>query len=120
MNYDGNDDFRIIRSAPTSSNVSYVYYLYDPATHTFIYNEAYGKITSPEFPGNNQINSPWLESTVKFGIDTYTISNNNPVLTKRETWEALNETQAKHQILTFNADGTSTLTVDEVIPLPAQ
>lgn len=120
MNYDGNDDFRIVRSTSTSLNVFYVYYLYDPATRTFVYNEAYGKITSPEFPGNNQVNSPWIESTVKFGIDTYTISNNNLILTKRETWEAINETQAKHQILTFNADGTSTLTLDEVVPLPVQ
>jgi LysM repeat protein len=120
MNYDGNDDFRIIKSPPVGPNVSYIYYLYDPATRTFIYNEAYGKITSPNFPGNNEISSPWLESTVKFGIDTYVISNNTPILTKRETWEAINETQAKHQILAFNADGTSTLTLDEIVPLPEQ
>jgi len=118
MNYDGNDDFRVVRYLPAGTNIPYVYYLFDPATSKFIYNEAYGKITSPEFPGNMEIRSQWRENAGKWGIDTYIIDNNNPVLSKRETWEAVSETQAKHQVLKFTADGSSTVTVDELVPLP--
>lgn len=120
MNYDGNDDFRIVKNVPAGPNIPYVYYLYDPATRTYVYNEAFGKITSPEFPGNPEIRSKWRESAVKWGTDTYTISNNIPKLARRETWEALNETQAKHQIILFNADGSSQLSVDETVALPKQ
>lgn len=118
MNYDGNDDFRIVKNQPAGPNIPYIYYIYDPATRKFVYNEAYGKVTSPEFPGNSEIRSQWRESAAKWGIDTYFISNNNPILTQRETWEAINETQAKHQVLTFNAEGSSLVVIDEIIPLP--
>jgi uncharacterized repeat protein (TIGR01451 family) len=118
MNYDGNDDFRIVKNLPAGPNIPYLYYLYDPATRKFVYNEAYGKITSPEFPGNSEIRSQWRESAVKWGIDKYTVAGNTPRLTQRETWEAINDTQAKHQVTIFHADGTSQLTVDETVPLP--
>jgi uncharacterized repeat protein (TIGR01451 family) len=121
MNYDGNDDFRIVEFLPAGPNIPYVYFLYDPATKNFIFNEAYRKITSPEFPGNNQIRSQWRENATKWGIDTYTITNNTPTLTQRETWEAIaNTTNATHQITVYNADGTSTMTVNETIPMPLQ
>ncbi len=121
MNYDGNDDFRIVEFLPAGPNIPYLYFLYDPATKTFVYNEAYQKITSPEFPGNNQIRSQWRENATKWGIDTYTITNNTPTLTQRETWEAIaNTTNATHQITVANADGTSTMTVNETIPMPLQ
>jgi LysM repeat protein len=121
MNYDGNDDFRIVEFLPAGPNIPYVYYLYDPATKTFVYNESYRKITSPEFPGNAQIISKWRESATKWGIDTYTITNNTPILTQKETWEAIaNTTNATHQITVYNADGTSNMTVNETIPMPLQ
>jgi LysM repeat protein len=118
MNYDGNDDFRIVKFLPAGPNIPYVYYIYDPATRNFVYNKAYENITSPEFLGNSEIRSKWREGAAKWGIDTYTIANNTPKLTKRETWEAINETQVKHQVTVFNADGTSQVTVDETIPMP--
>jgi LysM repeat protein len=120
MNYDGNDDFRIVRNLPAGPNIPYLYYIYDPTTRQFVYNEAYGKITSPEFPGNPEIRSKWRESAGKWGINTFTIANNIPTLTRRETWEALNETQATHQVTVFNPDGTSQVTVNETIPIPVQ
>ena len=120
MNYDGNDDFRVVRNQPASGNVPYVYYIYDPATRNFVYNKAYENITSPEFPATSEIRSQWRESAAKWGIDTYTVANNTPRLTRREVWEAINETQVKHQITMFNADGTSQVAVDETIPRPAQ
>jgi len=119
MNYDGNDDFRFIRNLPASGNIPYLYYIYDPAAHNFVYGKAYENITSPEFPGNSEIRSKWRESASKSGIDTYTIASNIPKLTKRETWEAISATQVKHQVTVFNTDGTSQVTVDETIPLPA-
>ncbi|MBK8618200.1 MAG: LysM peptidoglycan-binding domain-containing protein [Anaerolineales bacterium] len=118
MNYDGNDDFRIVKLQPASANIPYLYYIYDPATRKFIYNEAYANITSPEFPGNFEIRSKWRESAAKSGIDTYVITNNTPRLSKRETWEAINETQATHLVTVYNADGTSQVTVNETVPLP--
>jgi uncharacterized repeat protein (TIGR01451 family) len=118
MNYDGNDDFRIVKFLPASANIPYLYYIYDPATRNFVYNAAYQNITSPEFPGNFQIRSKWRESATKSGIDTYTIANNTPRLTQRETWEAINVTQATHIVTVFNADGTSQVTVNELVPLP--
>jgi hypothetical protein len=121
MNYDGNDDFRIVEFLPAGPNIPYIYYLYDPATKTFVYNESYRKITSPEFPGNAQIISKFRESATKWGVDTYTITNNTPILTQKETWEAVaNTTNAIHQITVYNADGTSTMTVNETIPAPLQ
>jgi hypothetical protein len=92
--------------------------MYDPATRNFVYNKAYENITSPEFLGNSEIRSKWRDGAAKWGIDTYTIANNTPRLTKRETWEAINETQVKHQVTVFNADGTNQVTVDETIPMP--
>jgi hypothetical protein len=120
MNYDGNDDFRIVKNLPAGPNIPYVYYLYDPTTGKFVYSEAYGKITSPEFPGNAEIRSKWRESAAKWGVDTYKITNNNPALTQRETWEALNTTQALHRIMAFDANGAFKVTVEETIPIPAQ
>jgi len=118
MNYDGNDDFRILINQPAGPNLPYVYYIFDPTTKQFVYNEAYGKITSPEFPGNSEIRSKWRESATKSGVDTYIIANNTPKLTKRETWEAINETQARHLVTVFNADGTSQISIDETVSLP--
>jgi LysM repeat protein len=118
MNYDSNDDFRIVKNQPAGPNIPYLYYIYDPATRNFVYNKAYENITSPEFPGNSEIRSKWRESATKSGIDTYTIANNTPRLTKRETWEAINATQATHIVTVFNADGTSQVTVNETVPLP--
>ncbi|MCC6261040.1 MAG: hypothetical protein IT311_09265 [Anaerolineales bacterium] len=83
-----------------------------------MYNEAYRVITSPEFPGSPNIQSKWRESAAKSGIDIYTLTNNTPKLTKRETWEVINATQAKHQVIVFNVDGSSQVTVDEVVSLP--
>lgn len=120
MNYDGNDDFRIMQNVPAGPNIPYLYYLYDPATRQFVYNAAYGSITSPEFPGNSQIISRWRESAAKWGIDTYIIVSNNPVLSQREEWEVINATQAKHRITVFFANGTTVVTTDEVIPIPTQ
>jgi uncharacterized repeat protein (TIGR01451 family) len=121
MNYDGNDDFRIVEFLPAGPNIPYIYYLYDQTTRTFVYNEGYRKITSPEFPGNAQIISKWRESATKWGIDTYTITNNVPLLTKRETWEVIaNTTNATHQVTEYHADGTNTMTVNETIPTPLQ
>ncbi len=121
VNYDGNDDFRVVEFLPAGPNIPYLYFIYDPATKTFVYNETYRKITSPEFPGSPTITSKWRESAVKWGIDTYTITNNLPVLTKRESWQAIaNTTNATHQITVFNADGTSQMTVNETIPMPLQ
>ena len=118
MNYDGNDDFRIVKFLPAGPNIPYLYYIYDPATRNFVYNKAYEIITSPEFPGNLEIRSKWRESATKSGIDTYTIANNTPRLIRRETWEATNSTQATHVVTTFNADGTSQVTVNETVSLP--
>jgi len=117
MNYDGYDDFRIVKSLPAGINISYLYYLYNPATRQFVYSEAYAAITSPEFIGNFQIRSQWQESAAKWGIDTYTVANNIPVLNRRETWEAINATQATHRITTFNPDGTSQVILDEVVTI---
>jgi hypothetical protein len=50
----------------------------------------------------------------------YKITNNIPALTQRETWEAINTTQARHLITVFGANGTSQVTVDETVPIPAQ
>jgi len=118
MNYDGFDDFRIIKNLPAGPNIPYLYYLYVPTTRQFVYSEAYANITSPEFIGNSQIRSQWRESAAKWGIDTYTITNNIPKLTQRETWEALNATQVTHRIIVFDANGTSQVILDEVIPMP--
>lgn len=118
MNYDGNDDFRIVEFLPAGANIPYLYFIYDPATNKFVYNEAYRVITSPEFPGSPNIQSKWRESAAKSGIDIYTLTNNTPKLTKRETWEVINATQAKHQVIVFNVDGSSQVTVDEVVSLP--
>ena len=121
MNYDGNDDFRIVEFLPAGPNIPYLYYLYDPAIAGFVYSKAYETITSPEFPGNSEIRSQWRESAGKWGIDTYTVANSTPRLTKRETWEAVaNTTNAIHQITIYNADGSSQMTVNETIPMPTQ
>jgi uncharacterized repeat protein (TIGR01451 family) len=120
MNYDGYDDFRIVRNIPAGPNIPYVYYLFDPSSLKFVYAKSYENITSPEFTGNSEIRSKWRDSAVKWGIDTYTITNNTPRLSRRETWEAINETQAKHQVTVFNADGTSQVTVDETVAIPSQ
>jgi LysM repeat protein len=120
MNYDGNDDFRIIKNLPASPNVPYLYYLFDPTTRKFVYSAAYEAITSPEFTGNSEIRSKWKESATKWGIDTYKVTNSIPALTQKETWEAVNTTQALHRVMTFDAVGVMKVTVEETIPLPTQ
>jgi LysM repeat protein len=120
MNYDGNDDFRILQSVPASPNVPYVYFIFDPTSRQFVYSGAYGKITSPEFSDNSQIISKWRESATKWGIDTYQVTANVPMLIQRETWEAVNTTQALHRVMVFDTSGAGQVTVEETIPIPAQ
>lgn len=120
MNYDGFDDFRLLQSQPAGPNIPYVYFIFDPGLRKFVYSEAYGKITSPEFPGNSLIVSKWRESAVKWGIDTYQVATNIPTIIQRETWEATSATQALHRIMVFDSTGAFKVTVEETIPLPAQ
>lgn|GEM_PF-2469953 len=120
MNYDGNDDFRILKNVPAGPNLPYLYYIFDPATRVFVYSQAYANITSPEFPGNNTIRSQWRENASKRGIDTYIITNNTPRLAQREAWEAIlsNPAQSIHTVTVFNADGTSQITLNETVATP--
>jgi uncharacterized repeat protein (TIGR01451 family) len=118
INYDGNDDFRIVKNVPAGSNIPYLYYLYDPAARQFVYSAAYEKITSPTFPGNSQIVSKWRESAAKWGIDTYTIINNSPILSEQELWEAISATQARHSVTVLFANGTTQVVTDEIVPIP--
>jgi LysM repeat protein len=120
MNYDGHDDFRILQNLPAGPNIPYVYFIFDPTPRKFVYSEAYGKITSPEFPGNSQIVSKWRESAARWGIDSYMVATNVPALIQRETWEAISATEARHRITVYDANGTGKVTVEETIPLPKQ
>ena len=118
VNYDGNDDFRIVESLPPGPNIPYLYYIYDPATRNFVYKEEYRKITSPEFTGNSEIRSQWRESAAKWGVDTYFVVANFPTLMKRETWEVINSTQVRHQVTELRAGEGNVLTFDETVAFP--
>lgn len=119
MNYDGYDDFRFINFLPASGSTPYLYYIYDPASSQFVYNEAYEPITSPEFIGNNEIQSYWRAGAGYWGVDTYFLFEGVPTLAEREEWEVVNETEATHRITTFDyATDTSAVILEEVVPIP--
>jgi hypothetical protein len=119
MNYDGYDDFRFIEFLPASANIPYLYYIYEPATNQFVYNEAYSQITSPAFIGDNKIQSQWRAGAGYWGIDTYFLLEGVPVLAEREEWDVINETEATHRITTFDyATDSSAVILEEVVPIP--
>ena len=119
MNYDGFDDFRFINFLPASGNIPYLYYIYDPASSQFVYNEAYQDILSPEFIGNNEIRSHWRAGAVYWGVDTYFLFEGVPTLTQREEWDVMNDTDATHRITKFDyTTDTSEVILEEVVPIP--
>lgn len=119
MNYDGYDDFRFIEFLPAGPNIPYLYYIYDPASSQFVFNEAYGPITTPELIGNNEIRSYWRAGAAYYGEDTYLIVEGNPVLTQREEWDVINETEAIHRVTKYDyTTNTSEVILEETGPIP--
>lgn len=119
MNYDGYDDFRVVELLPAGANIPYLYYMYDQATDQFVYNEPFRTITSPEFPGNGEVLSPWNVGAGYWGIDTFILVDGFPALVKREEWEVINDTEASHRIMTFDAaTGSGQVILDQVGPIP--
>lgn len=119
MNYDGYDDFRFIEFLPASGSIPYLYYIYDPASSQFVFNEAYRPITSPEFIGNNEIQSHWRAGAGYWGVDTCFLFEGVPTLAEREEWDVINETEATHRIITFDyATDASAVILEEVVPIP--
>lgn len=118
-NYDGYDDFRLVPLRPALPPYqAYVYYIFDPQAGQFVYDPAYGRITDPEFLGQGEIRSPWRAHAGQWGVDTFTILNNVPELTRREMWKALGDGWAQHEISIFQADGDWQVLVDEIVPMP--
>ncbi len=119
MNYDGYDDFRFIEFLPAGANIPYLYYIYDPASSQFVFNEAYGPITSPEFIGNNEIRSGWRAGAGYFGEDTYLLVDGNPVLSQREEWEVISDTEAIHRITKYDVTtNEGEVILEETGPIP--
>ena len=118
MNADGLQDFRLLEYLPAGANLPYHYFIFDPASSSFVHDRRFSNITSPEFIGSDEIRSSWRGNAAHWGQDTYRIVDGGPVLERREQWEALDDVQARHWIIEFDRQsGAENIVLDESMAL---
>jgi hypothetical protein len=71
LDFDGYADLRLQEFLPASPNVPYLYWLYDPQTEQFVFNEALRVITLPEVDPDTQT----LRSFTRVNALTYEVND---------------------------------------------
>jgi hypothetical protein len=101
VNFDGNEDIRLLQFLPAGPNLPYFYWTYDSLTRHFKREEALEAITSPNFdPARRLITSFWRSSCCDHGLSVYRYINGKPVLIE-ESEVAQDENDNKKYITTL-------------------
>ncbi len=80
MNFDGEEDIRLMQFLPAAPNIPYYYWLFNPKTGMFETNTALEEITSPVFTQRSKrITSEWRGSGTESGKTTYEYRNGKPI-----------------------------------------
>lgn len=81
-NFDGHPDVKFLRDI-TAKNSSWNYWLYDPATDTFVYNKSLSEIYDPVFDYENKKVTSHMSCGAACSTDyTYAFSGNEAVQTR--------------------------------------
>jgi len=84
-NFDGYDDILLLQFLPAAPNLPYFWWIYNPASKSFVEDTALENITSPQFDSvKHQITSFWRASCCDHGLDTYSYSNGKAILIHQE------------------------------------
>lgn len=85
VNFDGNNDIRLLQFLPAASNLPYYYWIYNPKKQLFQRQSSLEDITSPEFDLKKKlIYSFWRDGCCDHGSSTYKYINDNPTLIGEE------------------------------------
>jgi hypothetical protein len=81
VNFDGQEDLRLLQFVPAAPNLPYYFWTYSPATHRFVRERSLEDITSPDFdPVHRLITSFWRSGCCDHGLDVYRWVQGKPVL----------------------------------------
>lgn len=85
VNFDGYTDVRMMAGLPAGPNVSYLYWLYAPATGRFEPAPALEALSAPTFdPATQTIASEWRDGPARYGRDVYRWEGDELVLVRQE------------------------------------
>ncbi len=85
VNFDGYADLRIMEYLPGGSAVPYFYWLYQPATGTFVRSDEFQVVKSPEVDqSNRQLISKQKVSSTEFVTEIYDPQGDIPILIRKE------------------------------------
>ncbi len=85
LNFDGTPDLRVIDVRPAGPNVSYINWLFDPASQRFVRSEALDELVAPEFDAaRRQVRSSWRDGATRYGSESYTFRDGQLVPLTRE------------------------------------
>lgn len=88
MNFDGYADMRLAEFFTPGPNIPYLHWLFDPKSSTFARRPAFDDIRSPVFDADaKRLKSTWRDGAQRYGVDTYEIINNEPILVRSELKE---------------------------------
>ena len=100
VNFDGNEDIRLLQFLPAGPNLPYFYWTSDPVARRFKRQKALEAITSPNFdPAKKLITSFWRSSCCDHGLSVYRYINGKLVLIE-ESEVAQDENDDKKYITT--------------------
>jgi hypothetical protein len=87
-NFDGYGDLQILDNCGATGNCSYNFYLYDPMTKQFVYNDFLSKLGTPSFDSaKKQVTTSWNMSAGDWQNETYQYQEGRYTLIHRETSE---------------------------------
>ncbi len=116
LNFDGYQDLRIPQFLPSSPNIPYFYWLYNPETGKFERNEELEVITSITVHGDQgTLESFQRVSANTFVLETYEFREKNLVLIRRIT--EIYGTDEQKQVVVEELQGNEwVVTSDEMVP----
>ena len=84
-NFDGYEDLMILNGCGTTGNCLYGFYIYDPETNNFVYDNFLSKLTNPSFDyDKNQIATAVNVDAYDFKSDTYQYQDGEYTLVRKE------------------------------------
>lgn len=72
LNFDGFADVRVIDVRPAGPNVTYLNWLYEPASGRFVKSDVLDALIAPQFDAaRREVRSSWREGATRYGSDTH-------------------------------------------------
>ena len=96
MNFDGYQDFRVVKFGYPGPNIKYAFWLFDPNTERFIRNIEMESLVSPSFDHEQGLIRTFCRiNAAEYEIGYYKFAGIDLVLSRRELREYIDETRYK-------------------------